>query len=248
MRRCRSTTGSAAPPGSTAPPRWRPRRPARCSTARSRCASTPMSRPALPWRFVPEAERDRCAHRRGRHRALHGDQSGRARDRGVRPPTTSTPLTVGIYFQKINCFCFTEQTLKPRREARRWPVVFYVDPALAKDSEHDGLNTITLSYTFYPKREPATAGGGHRTSRSRTGERDPRNSARRLSDAALEDDLTDGRRAMADAHAKHHDYHLVNPSPWPVVGSVVGLRHGGRRHHLDAQDVRRGAAGLRAPA
>ncbi len=41
-------------------------------------------------------------------------------------------------------------------------VVFYVDPKLAKDSEQDGLNTITLSYTFYPVREPATAGGGER--------------------------------------------------------------------------------------
>ena len=35
------------------------------------------------------------------------------------------------------------------------PVVFYVDPALAADSENDGLNTITLSYTFYPVRDPA---------------------------------------------------------------------------------------------
>ena len=64
------------------------------------------------------------------------------------------PLTVGAYFQKINCFCFTEQTMGPG-EKREMPVVFYVDPALAKDSENDGLNTITLSYTFYPVRDPA---------------------------------------------------------------------------------------------
>jgi cytochrome c oxidase assembly protein subunit 11 len=65
----------------------------------------------------------------------------------VNPPTT------GIYFEKINCFCFTEQTLKPG-EKRDMAVVFYVDPKLAKDSEQDGTNMITLSYTFYPVKEP----------------------------------------------------------------------------------------------
>ena len=48
-------------------------------------------------------------------------------------------------------------------EKREMPVVFYVDPQLAKDSENDGLNTITLSYTFYPVRETgAEAGRGRR--------------------------------------------------------------------------------------
>ncbi|HEY0330666.1 MAG TPA: cytochrome c oxidase assembly protein [Rhodopseudomonas sp.] len=64
------------------------------------------------------------------------------------------PLTVGAYFQKINCFCFTEQAFAAG-ETRQLPVVFYVDPALAADPENDGLNTITLSYTFYPVRTPA---------------------------------------------------------------------------------------------
>ncbi len=64
------------------------------------------------------------------------------------------PLTAGIHFQKINCFCFTEQTFAPG-EKREMAVVFYVDPKLAADHEYDDLNTITLSYTFYPVKDPA---------------------------------------------------------------------------------------------
>src|SRR4029079_4078480 len=55
--------------------------------------------------------------------------------------------------QKINCFCFTEQSLKPG-ETRDMTVVFYIDPAMAKDPDGVDLNTITLSYTFYAQREP----------------------------------------------------------------------------------------------
>jgi cytochrome c oxidase assembly protein subunit 11 len=73
-----------------------------------------------------------------------------------------SPPTVGIYFEKINCFCFTTQTMKPG-ESRDMAVVFYVDPKLAKDSELNNASTITLSYTFYPVRqseEPVAASGG----------------------------------------------------------------------------------------
>jgi len=64
-----------------------------------------------------------------------------------------TPLTVGSYFTKINCFCFTEQTLAPG-ESRDMPVVFYIDPSFASDSENDTVKNITLSYTYYPVANP----------------------------------------------------------------------------------------------
>ncbi|HEY2186629.1 MAG TPA: cytochrome c oxidase assembly protein [Xanthobacteraceae bacterium] len=64
-----------------------------------------------------------------------------------------SPPTVGAYFSKINCFCFSEQRLKPG-EKRHMTVVFFVDPEIAKDSEQDNLDTITLSYTMYPARQP----------------------------------------------------------------------------------------------
>ncbi len=71
-----------------------------------------------------------------------------------------SPTTAGAYFTKINCFCFTEQRLKPG-EKRDMEVVFYIDPALVKDSDQDDLNTITLSYTMYevPSAEPHVDNG-----------------------------------------------------------------------------------------
>ena len=60
-----------------------------------------------------------------------------------------SPPQVGAYFTKINCFCFTQQRMKPG-EKRQMAVVFYVDPSIVKDSDEDDLDTVTLSYTFYP--------------------------------------------------------------------------------------------------
>ena len=78
------------------------------------------------------------------------------------------PLTVGAYFEKINCFCFTEQRLGAG-EKREMAVVFYVDPSIVKDSDNDGLNTITLSYTFYPLRDAETKPLAAREPDSRAG-------------------------------------------------------------------------------
>ena len=59
-----------------------------------------------------------------------------------------TPLTSGAYFNKIACFCFTEQTLQPG-ESREVPVTFFIDPAAADDEDLKSVTTITLSYTFF---------------------------------------------------------------------------------------------------
>jgi cytochrome c oxidase assembly protein subunit 11 len=59
-----------------------------------------------------------------------------------------TPLKAGKYFNKIQCFCFGEQSLKPGEQASL-PVIFYVDPAMNDDPDMDDVDTITLSYTFY---------------------------------------------------------------------------------------------------
>lgn len=63
------------------------------------------------------------------------------------------PNETGRYFNKLQCFCFTEQTLAPG-ETREFTVVYFVDPAIADDPNANTANTITLSYTFYRQAQP----------------------------------------------------------------------------------------------
>jgi cytochrome c oxidase assembly protein subunit 11 len=106
----------------------------------------------LPWRFEPE--RNTIDVRLGQVVTVYYKVINEAAHVTVgQAGYNVSPPTVGIFFEKINCFCFTRQTMQPG-ETRDMAVVFYVDPKLAKDSELDGVSTITLSYTFYPVREP----------------------------------------------------------------------------------------------
>jgi cytochrome c oxidase assembly protein subunit 11 len=111
--------------------------------------------PSLPWTFQPD--------QRITHVAVGARQMVffTAVNNSDHPITGSaafnvTPPQAGQYFVKIQCFCFTEQTLQPH-ERVRMPVVFYVDPGFAKDPDANDISEITLSYTFYPVAKPKTA-------------------------------------------------------------------------------------------
>lgn len=109
--------------------------------------------PGLPWIFEPE-RRTIDVHLGEVVTIYYSVTNEAGRVTTGQAGFNVTPPTVGIYFEKINCFCFTQQTMKPG-EKRDMAVVFFVDPKLAKDSEQDTLTNITLSYTFYPVNEPA---------------------------------------------------------------------------------------------
>jgi cytochrome c oxidase assembly protein subunit 11 len=104
--------------------------------------------PKLPWKFVPERRAD-TIDIGGRDMAFFT-----ATNLSNRPVTGTatfnvTPVYVGKYFTKIQCFCFTQQTLAPG-ETVRMPVIFYVDPKILDDPDARDVQEITLSYTFYP--------------------------------------------------------------------------------------------------
>jgi cytochrome c oxidase assembly protein subunit 11 len=107
----------------------------------------------LPWRFEPEE--NAVDAKLGEVVTVNYVVTNlAARETVGQASYNVAPGTTGAYFQKINCFCFTEQRLGPG-ERREMAVVFYLDPALAGQAELDDLNTITLSYSFYPVREAA---------------------------------------------------------------------------------------------
>jgi len=121
--------------------------------------------PGLPWKFEPEQNEIKL--RLGEVATVHYKVINEtARQITAQASYNVTPPTVGAYFTKINCFCFTQQTMKPG-ETREMTVVFYVDPSMVKDHDQDTLSTITLSYTFYrlPDAAPPVADASEKNSK-----------------------------------------------------------------------------------
>jgi len=112
--------------------------------------------PALPWRFEPAQATVRIQP------GARTTVSYRATNLTARKTTGTasfnvSPAQAGQYFSKIECFCFTEQTLRGG-ERVEMPVVFFVDPKLRTDPATRDIDEITLSYTFYPVEKAGTGG------------------------------------------------------------------------------------------
>jgi cytochrome c oxidase assembly protein subunit 11 len=104
--------------------------------------------PKLPWVFAPEQQSVKVHVGENRLVFFHAQNLS---DHAIVGHATYNvePENAAPYFDKIQCFCFTEQTLQPG-ESVDMPVSFFVSPTILKDHRVDNLTEITLSYTFYP--------------------------------------------------------------------------------------------------
>ena len=107
---------------------------------------------ALPWKFYPEQETVRI-HPGAKTTIYYDAENMAGRSTTGQAVFNVSPSQAGLYFSKIACFCFTEQTLKAGEKARM-PVVFFVDPKIRTDPATRDIDEITLSYTFYPVESP----------------------------------------------------------------------------------------------
>ena len=118
----------------------------------------------LPWQFAP-VERDITMRIGETVQVAYKAENRTSLPAAGRATFNVAPEMAGAYFNKVECFCFTDTTLKPG-ESLDMPVVFYVDPAIVDVPELKGLKTITLSYTFFPIAAPApqaSVEGGSKT-------------------------------------------------------------------------------------
>ncbi len=118
--------------------------------------------PGLGWSFEPETDSIRL--RTGQTATVYFRvRNLRDSEASARATFNVTPEVSGGWFDKISCFCFTEQHLGPR-ESGEWPVVFFLDPKLETDPSMARVDSITLSYTLFaaPSERPSQASPGDR--------------------------------------------------------------------------------------
>lgn len=160
--------------------------------------------PGLPWRFAPE--QSAITVRLGEEKLVFFSAENLT-DRPLVGHATFnvTPDKAGPYFDKVECFCFTEERLGPRQKVDM-PVDFFVDPKLAQDPDARDVRTITLSYSFFRSREPQK---GEDLSRFL---------------ASAPPDPQRGKSLFAERCASCHD--LDANKTGPMLGGVLGRRAG----------------------
>lgn len=107
-----------------------------------------MVDPKLPWKFYPQQTEVKVKLGQQAFALYRAENTAPHPIAGISTYNV-TPDKAGIYFNKVECFCFQEQTLKPQEKVDM-PLMFFIDPALGDDENLKDVHTITLSYTFFP--------------------------------------------------------------------------------------------------
>jgi cytochrome c oxidase assembly protein subunit 11 len=109
--------------------------------------------PNLPWEFAPMQKqvRIKAGEQKLVYYMAHNKTNQPVKGHAI---YNVVPFAAGGYFDKIECFCFTEQTLEPNQRVEM-PVLFYIDPSVVNDPDMKDVQTITLSYTFFPVKTDA---------------------------------------------------------------------------------------------
>ncbi|MGE0251287.1 MAG: cytochrome c oxidase assembly protein [Dongiaceae bacterium] len=111
--------------------------------------------PNLPWTFQPHQREIKIKVGEAGHIAFTARNNGLEAAIGTSAYNV-TPEKAGIYFQKVQCFCFEKHRLEAG-QAQEFPVIFFIDPAIAGNRLMNDVDTITLSYTFFPAKEQTIA-------------------------------------------------------------------------------------------
>jgi cytochrome c oxidase assembly protein Cox11 len=158
--------------------------------------------PDLPWRFVP-AQRAVTLHLGQDTLAFFDATNTSDQDLIGHATFNVTPVQAGIYFKKIQCFCFTEEKLGAHQTVEM-PVDFFVDPGLGTDPDTQDVDTITLSYTFFTSKQP--------------------DGAPDLARFDTKPNPVDGQKIFATRCAECHS--LTKNIFGPALGGVVGRKAG----------------------
>jgi cytochrome c oxidase assembly protein Cox11 len=160
--------------------------------------------PDLPWRFEPE-QRSVTVHLGEQKMVFFNAENLSDKPIVAHATYNVTPETSGLYFNKIQCFCFNEERLDPHQKIQM-PVVFFVDPAFGKDPDNNAVDTITLSYTLLRSVNPSQS----------------KNLARFLPNAPP--DPVHGKKIFAERCNACHA--LGTNKAGPMLGTVVGRKAG----------------------